>query len=92
MMIKILKLVTGDDIVSNVERNGDVYVLSKPHRLVMTREGLGSMPLCPFSKTTEYHIEARNVVFETDPDDEIRDSYATATGSIVVASSGILAP
>ena len=29
---------------------------------------------------------------EAEPDDEIRDSYATATGSIVVASSGILAP
>lgn len=91
-MIKILKLVTGDDIVSNVERKGDMYILNKPHRLVMTREGLGSMPFCPFAKTTEYQIESRNVLFEAEPDDEIRDSYATATGSIVVASSGILAP
>lgn len=91
-MIKILKLVTGDDIVSNVERKGDMYVLNKPHRLVMTREGLGSMPFCPFAKTTEYSIEARNVLFEAEPEDEIRDSYATATGSIVLASPGILAP
>lgn len=91
-MIKLIRLVTGDDVVSNVERKGDIYVLNKPHRLVMTREGLGSMPFCPFAKTTEYHIEARNVLFEAEPEDEIRDSYATATGSIVVASSGIIAP
>jgi hypothetical protein len=91
-MIRLLKLVTGDDIVSNVERKGDVYVLNHPHRLVMTREGLGSMPLCPFAKTTEYHIEARNVLFEAEPEDEIRNSYASATGSIVVASSGLVTP
>lgn len=91
-MIKLLRLVTGEDIVSNVERRGDTFVLSKPHRLVLAREGLGSMPLCPFSKTTEYQIEARNVLFEADPEDEIRDSYASATGSIVVASSGIVTP
>lgn len=91
-MIKLIRLVNGDDVVSNVERKGDTYVLNKPHRLVMTREGLGSMPLCPFSKTTEYVIEARNVLFEAEPEDEIRDSYATATGSIVVAGSGIVTP
>lgn len=91
-MIKLLRLVTGDDVVSNVERKGDAYVLNKPHRLMMTREGLGSMPLCPFAKTTEYVIDARNVLFEAEPEDEIRDSYASATGSIVVASSGIVTP
>ena len=91
-MIKILRLVNGDDVVSNVERKGEIYVLNKPHRLLMTREGLGSMPFCPFAKTTEYQIEARNVLFEADPEDEIRDSYATATGSIVIANSAILTP
>lgn len=91
-MIKLLRLVTGDDIVSDVEKRGDKYVLKKPHRLVISREGLGSMPLCPFSKTNEYEIDSRNILFEAEPDDEIRDSYATATGSIVVASSAIVTP
>lgn len=91
-MIKLLRLVTGEDVVSDVDVRGETYVLKKPHRLVMTREGLGSMPFCPFAKTTEYEIAARNVLFEAEPDDEIRNSYASATGAIVVPASGIIAP
>lgn len=91
-MIKLLRLVTGDDVVSDIEKKGDKYVLKKPHRLVIAREGLGSMPLCPFSKSTEYEIDASHVLFEVEPEEEIRDSYATATGAIVVASSGIVTP
>jgi hypothetical protein len=91
-MIKLLRLVTGEDVISDVEVEGVVCVLKKPHRLVMSREGLGSMPLCPFAKTTEYRIATSNVLYEAEPDDEIRNSYANATGSIVVANSGILTP
>lgn len=91
-MIKLLMLVTGDHVVANVERSGDNYVLNKPHKLVMAREGLGSMPLCPFAKSEKYEVAAAHVVWEADPEDEIRDSYASATGSIVVASSTIVKP
>lgn len=90
-MIKLLMLVTGDHVVANVERSGDTYVLSKPHKLVMAREGLGSMPLCPFAKSEKYEIAASHVVWEAEPENEIRDSYASATGSIVVAS-GLVTP
>lgn len=91
-MIKILKLVSGEDIVAEVERKEDVYVLKKPHRLVFAREGLGSMPMCPFAKSETYEIAAAHVVWEAEPEDEIRNSYAGATGSIVVAKSGIVTP
>ena len=91
-MIKLLKLATGEDVVADVERKDGVYFLKKPHRLVLAREGLGSMPLCPFAKSEQYEIAAVHVVWEADPEDEIRNSYASATGSIVVAGSGILKP
>lgn len=91
-MIKILRLVTGEDIVADIDRKGDLVMLKNPHRLVMTREGLGSMPMCPFAKTTNFEISVHNVLFEAEPEDEIRNSYASATGSIVVASPGIVTP
>jgi hypothetical protein len=50
------------------------------------------MPLCPFSKTTEYEISSANILFECEPEDEIRDSYANQVGAIVIASSGIVTP
>lgn len=92
-MIKLLKLSTGEDVVSDIERTVDGhYVLKKPHRLVLSREGLGSMPLCPFAKTETYEISQSHVLWEAEPEDEIRNSYAAAIGSIVVASSGIVTP
>jgi hypothetical protein len=92
-MIRLLKLVTGDDVVSDVERKSDGdYVLKNPHRLVLAREGLGSMPMCPFAKTETYEISKQHVVWEAEPEDEIRNSYASATGCIVVPTSGIVTP
>lgn len=91
-MIKIIRLVTGEDVVSDMEKIDNTYVLKKPHRLVLAREGLGSMPLCPFAKSERYEISASNVMWEAEPEDEIRDSYARATGAIVVATSGIVTP
>jgi hypothetical protein len=91
-MIKLIRLSSGEDIVADVDKKDGVYVLNKPHRLVLAREGLGSMPLCPFAKSERYEIADIHVVWEAEPEDEIRNSYASATGSIVVANSGILTP
>lgn len=91
-MIKLLRLVTGEDIISDIEKKEGVVVLKSPHRLILTQEGLGSMPLCPFAKSTTYEIASSNILFEAEPEPQIRDSYASQTGSIVVASSDILTP
>ena len=92
-MIKIIKLVTGEDLVSEVsEGKPGFMILKKPHRLLFSQEGLASMPLCPFSKTTEYEISSANILFECEPEDEIKDSYANQVGAIVIASSGIVTP
>jgi len=53
---------------------------------------LGFMPLCPFAKSERYEIAEMRGVWEADPEDEIKNSYASATGSIVVANAGILTP
>ena len=92
-MIKIVRLVTGEDLISDMSETRPGFVLlKKPHRLIFSQEGLASMPLCPFSKTTEYEISSSNILFECDPEEEIRDSYANQVGAIVIASSGIVTP
>ena len=93
-MIKLIRLITGEDIVSEVSQapQGAVLILKKPHRLVFSKEGLASMPLCPFSKTSDYEIALDKVLFQCEPEDEIRDSYANAVGAILVPSSGIMTP
>lgn len=85
-MIKIVRLVTGEDVIADVEKKGDLVVLKQPHRLLLTQEGLGSMPLCPFAKTSEYELSVHNILFEAEPETQIRDSYATQVGAIVIPS------
>lgn len=91
-MIKIVKFVTGEDVVADIEKKDGYLVLKQPYRLVLTQEGLGSIPLCPFAKNSEYEISLSHILYEADPEDEIRDSYAGQTGAIVVPSKSIVTP
>lgn len=91
-MIKLIRLITGEDVICEIERRGDTVILKKPHRMLLTKEGLASMPLCPFSKNEIYEIEAKNILFEVEPESDIRNSYAGQVGAIVVPDSNILKP
>jgi hypothetical protein len=92
-MIKLIKLVTGEDIICEVaSKTAEKIVLKKPHRLLFSKEGLASMPLCPFSKSETYEIDTRNVLFEVDPEPEIEKSYTAQVGSIVLPPKGIVKP
>ena len=92
-MIKIIRLITGEDVICEIERKGEnLVVLKKPHRLLFSKEGLASMPLCPFSKSELYEMDPRNILFELDPESDIRDSYAAQVGAIVLPTKGIVKP
>ena len=90
-MIKLVRLVTGEDIIADIEKSSGSIIFKKPHRLIFSKDGLASMPLCPFAKTDEYEISNQHVLFEADPEDEIRNSYAAQVGSIVVPT-GLVTP
>ena len=89
-MIRLIRLVTGEDVICQLERLRSSVKLKKPHRLLLTKDGLASMPLCPFSKDEVYEINPANILFEVEPEPDIRDSYATQVGAIVVPSSSII--
>lgn len=91
-MIKLIRLITGEDIICEVEKKGSMVTLKKPHRLLFSKEGLASMPLCPFSTDEVYEIDSKNVLFEAEPESDIRNSYAAQVGAIVLPSSTLLAP
>lgn len=50
-MIKVVKLITGEDVVADIEYadEGRNIVLKKPQRFMVTAEGVGSIPFVPFS-------------------------------------------
>jgi len=93
MNIKFIKLVTGEDVLSEIEGPGEsgCYILKNPVRIMPTRDGgIGMGPLNPFSKGEKVTIPSEHVIFEDEPDDEIRNAYNAQFGSgIVVPPSGL---
>jgi hypothetical protein len=91
MSVKILKLITGEDVIAHVEADEDVYKIKKGFRLGITQQGLMMAPLCPFSKEDELTIKKNNIMFITDPDSEIETEYKNQTSEIITASGPTIA-
>lgn len=93
MEIKVLRLVTGEDIIAQIKKEDDEFVLlNKPQRFIMTQEGVASMPMIPISKDDEYKIDKKHIILKCEPEDEIRNMYNSkfGTGVILPSSPGIL--
>lgn len=90
-MIRILKLVTGDDVIADVEKKENELILKNPQAILATPEGIGLMPLMPFSNEKEYAINLKNIIFDLEPEEELKNSYNSKFGSgIVIAKNSII--
>jgi len=79
-MIKFVKLVSGEDVVADLEELPDGKVrLTKPIQLQRRQSGVGMCPLAP-TKSTEITIRADHIVFACDPEDQLTNAYCKATG------------
>jgi len=83
-MIKVVKLVTGEDVVADVECTPVSIILKNPQRFMMTQEGIGSIPLVPFSSDSKYEINMNHVVLICEPDQDIKNGYNAQHGSGIV--------
>lgn len=87
MEIKVLKLVTGEELISQFEEKSEFYVLKNPQKFMLTQEGIASMPLMPFSTSETYEINKNHVLFVCDPESDIRNVYNSKYGSGVILPS-----
>jgi hypothetical protein len=86
-MVKIVKLISGEEIVSDIIENENFLILKNPQKFMITGEGLASMPLLPFSKDKEYKVSLNHVLMIAEPEDEIANSYNSQFGGIVLAKN-----
>ena len=73
MSIKILKLVNGDDVITEIG-DGDGVVMDNPARLMMFPSedgnmGVGLMPWCPYSDKESFSIPPIHVLTEIEEKD-----------------------
>lgn len=91
-MIKIVKLVTGEELVAEVSESPTELSLKNPQKFMLTAEGLASMPLMPLSKDKEYKISLNHVLLMAEPEDDIKNAYNSQYGSGIVVAKNIIQP
>ena len=89
--VKILRLITGEDVIAKVEENDQGLSLNKPFVIIPHQQGPGKpvqlmMTLySPYSKSDSVTIKNDKVISMVEPKQEILSSYQQNTSSIVTA-------
>lgn len=90
MNIKCLKLVTGEDIVSEVEDNVDSVTLKNPVQVSMVpsrntgQPTFGFIPFPIASKDKELTISKVHIIFECNPAEDFETQYNSLFGSGII--------
>lgn len=94
MTIMCFKLITGEEVISDVEIDQDVYNLSSPALVILQqnpdgRYGVGLAPFMTYAKSIK--LRSDSIVAEAEVDSQLENEYRRIFGSgIVVASAGSL--
>ena len=86
MTIKILKLVSGEELVADITLNASIYKLVKPFALQMARDPnsdsgqmqLALFPYAPYTKDHTVHINREKVVWSEELPESMIMDYETA--------------
>jgi hypothetical protein len=89
--VKILRLVTGEDVIAKISENDQDTSLNKPFVIIPHQQGPGKpvqlmMTLySPYSKSDNVTIKNDKIISIVEPKEEILSSYQQNTSSIVTA-------
>ena len=90
-MIKIIKLITGENLISEVDDLNDKVRLNKPMMLGMNQERqLSMMKWLELSKEDNVMISKDMIVMMYEPINELTNGYQQQTGGIVTAPANVL--
>ena len=94
--VKILRLVTGEDVIAKVGENDQGVSLNKPFVIIPQQSAPGKpiqlmMSLYnAFGKDETITLSKEKIVFMTDPKDDILKSYEANTSRIIQAKPGLI--
>lgn len=86
MEVKTLKLVTGEEIIARVKKEGDCWVLNKPAMAIQTPQGMGLMQYCVTSADEEMTIHSEHIMLLLDTRKELADQYIENVSGISLAT------
>jgi hypothetical protein len=88
MNIKYLKLVTGEELVTDYKDEGGTTVTMKnPLGILMSQSEKGfNIQLVPYgsmAKDETIIVNHKNIVFTAEPEDKLRNQYESITGQVI---------
>ena len=94
MSVKIVRLNSGEEIISNAELDKKVYTLKKPCVIIPTGQGqIGLMPWLAYGDIGEDGIQIKEsfVAFTFEPSTQLRNEYSQMFGSgLVVPENDVI--
>jgi len=98
--IKIIKLITGEDIVAEVlSENDNEVIIKNPVRLLIIPNKaepkfptVGFGPFMEFSTVQEFTFKRDHVILMTTPVSDFVNQYNTIFGGIVVPNRNLIVP
>ena len=94
MTVKVCKLITGEDVIADVELDQNGYLFNNPALIVVQqtqdgRVGAAFAPFAPYAKDSKVRIFKDNVIGEMEIDVKLVNEYNRIFGSgIMIASAG----
>jgi hypothetical protein len=99
MNIKLLYLKNGLELVSDCEDNGETWLLKKPVMIGLVNTVPGQPPqlrmsrFCPLAKREEFDLPKGEVLFVSEPIEDVENGYNQQFGSgLVTTKPGIVVP
>lgn len=98
MTVKVYRLITGEDIISDAEKDQNGYILNKPAQIVVQqtedgRVGAAFAPFAPFAKDSVVRIYNNGIIGEIELDIKLINEYNRIFGSgIIVAAANDIPP
>lgn len=91
MSAKVIRMVTGETLVSSVTEENGKYIFKKPVMIVpVGKQGeFGMAPWLPLAKGESVTVDPVNVIYCTDVADEIANEYNANFGSGLVVPGGV---
>jgi hypothetical protein len=95
--IKCLKLISGDEVIADIDEGIEgLVILKKPLQIMMipnqnNQFGIGLAPFCPYAKDDMVPLRSGAIITIFDPETGMLNEYNTRCGSgLVVPESKII--
>ena len=83
MNIKIVKLISGDELIGDWDRNK--LTISNPVVMIpVSKDQLGFQPWCPLSEEEDIKLKEKHIIAVLTPDTKLQNEFSRVYGSGLV--------